>query len=401
MFRTLLLILLLAVGVQAQPKGREALGTKLPVQIYLSLPPRSAQVLDSFIQEFAQTHTYLDIQVKNFTTPQELYKTLSDPNRPAPTMALVENSWLPALVQSQPALYPVETWMPKEQFGMSWAIKNNAQNALWEASQVNGNLYALPMFFTTKALIYNSDVLLKAGIKQVPTTWEQVLQAAKKISDPKASQQQVTLSLGDNPSNIARNFQLLVWQNGGEGLNNSVSASNPVAVQTTIDFFKKLTPGLAPVDGQPAMLPVGMYIGNVEDYLNLRTTGLPVKTAMIPGFDKFSRITENQGWALAMFKSVPDRELYKVQELAFFITDFQQQLRFAEQTPYLAAHLKVFDNPFYRRERLADHSNLRVFLNSIGKSKIVDTTRMERYDSAGKSLGAVLRGEKTSQDLLK
>lgn len=401
MFRTLFLLILIAMGVQAQPKPREALNTKLPVQIYLSLPQRSAQVLDSFIQEFAQTHTYLDIQVKNFATPQELYKSLSDPNRPAPTMALVENSWLPGLVQSQPALYPVETWMPKEQFGMSWAIKNNAQNSLWEASQVNGNLYALPMFFSTKALIYNSDVLLKAGIKQVPTTWDQVLLAAKKISDPKASQQQVTLSLGDSPTNIARNFQLLVWQNGGDGLNSSVSANNPVAVQTTIDYFKKLTPGLAPVDGQPAMLPVGMYIGNVEDYLNLRTTGLPVKTAMIPGFDKFSRITETQGWALALFKNVPERELYKVQELAFFITDFQQQLRFAEQTPYLAAHLKVFDNPFYRRERLADHSNLRVFLNSIGKSRIVDTTQMDRYDSAGKSLGSVLRGEKTSQDLLK
>lgn len=399
MFRTLLFILLLTLGVAA----KEPLNTKLPVQIYLSLPPRSAQVLDSFIQEFAQTHTYLDIQVKNFATPQELHRTLSDPNVPAPTMAIVENSWLPGLVQSQPALYPVETWMPKEQFGMSWAIKNNAQNALWEASQVNGNLYALPMFFSTKALIYNSDVLLKSGIKQVPTTWEQVLAAAKKISNPKAAQQQVTLSLGDNPVNIARNFQMLVWQNGGDGLSTTVSANNPVAVQTTIDFFKKLTPGLAPVDGQPAMLPVGMYIGNVEDYLNLRSTGLPVKTAMIPGFDKFTRITETQGWALALFKNVPDRELYKVQELAFFITDFQQQLRFAEQTPYLAAHLKVFDNPFYRRERLADHSNLRVFLNSIGKSRIVDTSapQLERYDSAGKSLGPVLRGEKTSQDLLK
>ena len=399
MFRTILLLLLLTLGVAA----KEPLNTKLPVQVYMSLPARSAQVLDSFIQEFAQTHTYLDIQVKNFSTPQELYQSLSDPNRPAPTMAIVENSWLPSLVQNQPALYPVETWMPKEQFGMSWAIKNNAQNVLWEASQVNGNLYALPMFFSTRALIYNSDILLKSGIKQVPTTWEQVFQAAKKISDPKASPQKVTLSLGDTPSNIARNFQMLVWQNGGDGLNSAVSANNPVAVQSTVDYFKKLNTGLAPVDGQPAMLPVGMYIGNVEDYLNLRTTGLPVKTAMIPGFDKFTRTTETQAWALALFKNVPDRELYKVQELAFFITDFQQQLRFAEQTPYLAAHLKVFDNPFYRRERLADHSNLRVFLNSIGKSRIVDTSaaQLERYDNAGKSLGPVLRGEKTSQDLLK
>ena len=128
-----------------------------------------------------------------------------------------------------------------------------------------------------------------------------------------------------------------------------------------------------------------------------------MKTALIPGFAKFTRTTETQGWALAMFKNVPEKELYKVQELGFFLTDFQQQLRFAEQTPYLAAHLKVFDNPFYRRERLADHSNLRVFLNSIGKSRMVDTSgsQSERYTSVGKTLGSVLRGEKTSLDLVK
>ncbi|MBT9583798.1 extracellular solute-binding protein [bacterium] len=392
-------------GVQADtPKARDAIGAKMPVSIYLSLPPSSARVLDGFVQEYQQTHTYLDIQVKNFPRSEDMYQELCSTSKPSPTMAIVENSWLPSLVQHQPNLYPVETWMPKEQFGFSWAIKNNAQIPLWEASQVNGTLYALPYFFSTKALIYNTDVMLKAGIKQVPTTWDQVLAAAKKISDPKATQPQMTLWMGnpDNPGSIARNFQMLVWQSGGDGLAANASAATPVAVQSVVDYLKKVNPGLAPVDGPPASIPVGMYIGNVEDYLTLRNTGVPVKTAMIPGFDKFQRISETQSWSLAMFKNVPEKELYKVQELAFFMVEFQQQLRFAEQTPYLAAHLKVFDNPFYRRERLADHSNLRVFLNSVGKSKIVDTSGRapERYLSIGRLLGPVLRGEKTPQDLI-
>jgi ABC-type glycerol-3-phosphate transport system substrate-binding protein len=169
-----------------------------------------------------------------------------------------------------------------------------------------------------------------------------------------------------------------------------------------VDYLKKVAPGLAPMEGTPSQPPAGMYIGSVEDYLQLRTSGLPVKTALIPGFDKAQRITETQGWALTLYKSVPEKELYKVQELAFYLLDFPQQRRWAEQTPYLAAHLKVFDNPFYRRERLADHSNLRVFLNSVGKSKIVDTSGRlpERYTSVGRMLGAVLRGEKTPQDLI-
>jgi len=388
-----------------QPKARDVLGAKLPVSVYYSLPPHTARVLDGFVQEFQQSHTYLDIQVKNFPRPEDLYNELTTAGKPVPTMAVVENSWLPGLVQNQPSLYPVETWMPKEQFGFCWAIKNNAQLPLWDASHFNGTLYALPYFFTTKALIYNTDVMMKAGIKQAPTTWEQVLAAAKKISDPKASQPQVALWLGnpDNPVGIARNLQMLVWQSGGDGLSSeSGAASTPVAVQSAVDYLKKINSGLAPVDGTPATLPVGMYIGNVEEYLNLRGTGIPVKTALIPGFDKNLRISETQGWALAMFKSVPDKELYKVQELAFYLVEFQQQLKLAQQTPYLAAHLKVFDNPFYRQDRLADHSNLRVFLNSVGKSRMVDTSSRatRRYGTIGKMLGPVLRGEKTLQDLI-
>lgn len=390
------------LAAQTTPARASASG-KLPVSIYYSLPAGPAQLLNTFVQEFQDTHTYLDIQVQNFPTADALNRALSTPGNP-PTLAIVETSWLPGLQQTQPALYPVETWMSKEQFGFSWAIKNNAYVPLWDASHVNGTLYALPYFFTTRALIYNTDVFDQAKVKQVPATWDQVLAASKQISDPKSKDKRIALSLGtpDRPDTIARNLQMLMWQNGGEGLGNSASAANPVALQSALDYLKKLNIGLGPVDGESPLVPVGMSIGDVEDYLRLRALGLPVKTAVIPGFDKNSRITETRGWSLAMFRNLPENELYKVQELAFYLLDFPQQRRWAEQTQYLAAHLKVFDNPFYRQVRLSDHANLRVFLNSIGKSRMVDTSgrQSERYVSVGKLLGPVLRGERQAGELL-
>ena len=144
-----------------------------------------------------------------------------------------------------------------------------------------------------------------------------------------------------------------------------------------------------------------MWIGNVEDYLTLRSQGIPVKAALLPGVDKKNRGSEVQAWAWGMFRTVPDNQLYKVQELAFFLLDFPQQLRWAEHTPYLAAHIKVFDNPFYRQERLADHSNLRVFLNSIGTGKLVPTgdRHLSGYRSIGKNLDSVVKGQKPVSEL--
>lgn len=399
--RTLTFVVMLAyLGLLALPgwgqtPASQAPGSKLPVSIFTSLPQESARVFQGFVSEFQETHPYLELTVTNFPQPEALYRELSTPGKAAPTMAIVETSWLPGLVQSQPDLYPVETWMPREQFGFSWAIKNNAYVQLWDASHVTGHLFALPMWFSTRALIYNSDAFEKAKIKQPPATWEQLGVVARQLTGPKSTLPCLSLGQPDDPANLARNFQMLVWQSGGEGLHASPAA------EAAVECLKKLGPCLTPLDGEPSLAPLGMAIGTVEDYLKLRASGLPIKVAPIPGLDKNQRITETQCWALAVFRSVPERELYKVQELAFFLMDFQQQRRWAEQTPYLAAHLKVFDNPFYRQARMADHANLRVFLNSIGKSRIVDTSANapQRYLAFGKMLGPLLRGEKTLTEL--
>ncbi len=46
----------------------------------------------------------------------------------------------------------------------------------------NGEVYTLPYNLTTYKLIINDDLFAKAGIKEYPKTWEQVREAAKKIT---------------------------------------------------------------------------------------------------------------------------------------------------------------------------------------------------------------------------
>ncbi len=144
-----------------------------------------------------------------------------------------------------------------------------------------------------------------------------------------------------------------------------------------------------------------MFPGTVADFLALHAQGLPVKAASLPGPDKSSRITEAQVWALGMF-DVPPTQLYKVQEFAFWLTDFPQQRRWAEETPYLAAHVKVFDNPFYRRKRAEVHSSLRVFLSVLNRSRPLNTTEkaISVLDNVGKQIPSVLKGEKTPAEIL-
>ena len=386
-FRICLVWLLLASWAMAQ-------GGKLPVSIYYSLPPAHAKVLEDFVAEYRLTHVYLDVTTKNFPQPEGLYLALVSGQDP-PTFALLDPTWLETVIQKQPSFLPVETWMPKEQFLLNWAVKCNCFVPLWDSCTIQGKLMAMPFCFTTKALIVNADVMAKAGIKVLPATWDQLAKSAEKIADPKKSSGLFALALSvlGTPEQNAHTLQILVWQNGGDSLGEVAGDAVQKANQTIVSWGKFL----APLDGPatPASC-VAMFVGTMEDYLNLRTQGLPVKVALLPGVDKKNRGTGVQAWAWGIFKTFPTDQMYKIQELAFFLFDFPQQLRWAEQTPYLAAHLKVFDNPFYRQIRLADHSNLRVFLNSLGGAKLVPSTdrNLAIYRSAGKNLDTLLKGEK-------
>ncbi len=399
----LLVGVLLSVAARAQtppaPK-KELPGSKLPVSVYYSLPAEHARVLESFLSEYREGHAYLDLQSKNFPNPDELYRALNSPAQ-APTIALMETSWLPH-INKHGQLLPVETWMNKEQFLFNWSVKCNCYNPLWEASHVDGTLMALPYFFTTKALIYNADMLTTAGVKFPPATWEQLAAAALKMTVPGGTIGFALTPVSSNPRQLARSLQVLAWQTGSDLLTPQGALTG--MAERAVTFISDLSKQQAVADPDRQVPPeqVGMFIGSVEDYLALRARGLNVKTAVVPGPDKNSRTTEMQAWTLGIFKSVPENQLYKVQELAFFLLDFPQQRRWAETTPYLAAHVKVFDNPFYRRERLADHAGLRVFLNSLSKSKPVDTASpsIQNMETMGRKVPSVLRGEKAARDLM-
>ncbi len=371
-----------------------ATSTPMPVSIYYSLPATSAQVIETFLAEYRQTHPYLDIKSKNFDRSEELYRALTKPGE-MPTLAIMETSWLEEITNKQQDLLPVETWMPRETFLFNWSVKCNCQLTLWDGSQVAGKLMALPYFFTTRALIVNPDVLARAGIKNIPTTWDDLVKSAKKLANPQTADglTAVSLSLSGSHETNARALQILNWQYGGNGIDGRGLDENDKALQTICSW----KPILSAWEGPPVNPNnVAAWIGNIDDYFTLKQRGLTLKVATIPGVDKRSRTTETQGWSLGMFKTFPDRELYKIQELAFYLLDFPQQRRFAEQTPYLAAHVKVFDNPFYRKERLADHANLRVFLNAINGSHLLPDTDVQarEYVRTGQQLSERLKAAK-------
>lgn len=134
---------------------------------------------------------------------------------------------------------------------------------------------AIPDSSQPFALFYNKSMFAKAGIASPPTTWNQFVADAKRLTDPRTGVYGAVIPPSDNYYNNHITW-LLARQNGGELINSSgtaaLFASKPVnqVLQFYVDWMSKfhiVAPSDAEfteadavsnfLDGKAAMFPVG------------------------------------------------------------------------------------------------------------------------------------------------
>lgn len=89
--------------------------------------------------------------------------------------------------------------------------KTNFYDTLWNYNSIDGQIYGVPVGFTTHALFYNKDLFTEAGIEE-PTgdwTWDDLQTAAKTISE-KTDAKGFAFSMKPDPYD----FEMYLWSNG-------------------------------------------------------------------------------------------------------------------------------------------------------------------------------------------
>ena len=89
--------------------------------------------------------------------------------------------WLPEYVAAG-YLRPLDEYVKDEALGGKDFDFGDFQPSLVKIATVAGKLYGLPTFVQTPLMVYNQEMLGKAGVP-APKTWEETLSAAKKLHD--------------------------------------------------------------------------------------------------------------------------------------------------------------------------------------------------------------------------
>ena len=151
-------------------------------------------------------------------------------------MIFGEGTWTSSLVDSG-LVIPVTDVLSQDYLDQFY------ENSL-EASTVDGEIYTLPMYMSPFILYYNTDILEKAGVESVPTTYDELLAACEKISGMTTEDGNAIYPFGQTTASVAISgsaINSMIFNFGGEVLtaDGQLSIDND-GFKQTFEMLKQL-----------------------------------------------------------------------------------------------------------------------------------------------------------------
>ncbi|MDA3920051.1 MAG: sugar ABC transporter substrate-binding protein [Salinisphaera sp.] len=150
------------------------------------------------------------------------------------------------------------------------------------AFTVHNKLFGLPFDSYAGLLYYNKDMLKKAGFDGPPTTWQQLLQYDKKLTDKSKGEYGYILQSAHNETQTADAFARFLWPWGGKFLDvktHKVMVNSPDSIKG-IEFRRKLV----------KMMPAGIVSYDHPQVVQALVQG---KAAMITEWSAFYTSLKN------------------------------------------------------------------------------------------------------------
>src|SRR5438445_9469919 len=170
--RLLVLALLCAIAAAGSACGR---GESKPATIKVVIAEYSRDHTRPFWQGLAEQYTKqtgvkVDLQVIDWNSIDQQVSTMIQNNQPPDVLNL--NSF--SSYARDGLLYPADDVL-------SPATKDDFLESFARGGQYKGTLYGLPILSSARAFFYNRDLFAKAGIAAPPKTWDEFVQAARKL----------------------------------------------------------------------------------------------------------------------------------------------------------------------------------------------------------------------------
>lgn len=195
----------------------------------------NAQAFERLAKDYERTHPQVALKVVTVPGADLLTKLqTAAASRTLPDIAIGDLVWVPRLAGTgrladlKPHI-PAATW-------------NDIYPEMLKFGSSGGKQLSIPVSANTLAMMINTDLYAKAGLDPAkpPKTWEELSAAAATIKDKTGKPGfELYTQPGDSGEGVTWNFQVNLWQAGGEFLtpDNTKAAFNSEAGRKALGFW--------------------------------------------------------------------------------------------------------------------------------------------------------------------
>ncbi|PSP02499.1 MAG: ABC transporter substrate-binding protein [Cyanobacteria bacterium QS_7_48_42] len=369
-------------------------------------PPANRDIFNSLVDKFNQTHNQIQVEALYVGQPDgQLPKILTSVVGEVPPDLLWFVPQLTGQLVELDAIRPLEDWLNQS------PVKSEIDPVLFESMELNGHIWSVPFGTNNAAIFYRPSLFEKAGITKIPQTWEELREAAKKLTqdfdgDGLTDQYGMFLSLGKGEWTVFA-WLPFVYSAGGELLENKqpnlVDSGTIAALQFGGNLVEEGWATLSAPErgfelnnfltGRAAMQVTGPWT-----LAQLRQTDTDYDVFPFPVCKKRAAVVGGEN--LFVFKTAPERE-QAAWEFLEYVLSKEFQTEWALKTGYLPVNLEAQQSEKYQAF-VQENPVLEVFLKQMNWARsrpiIPGYTRIS--ENFGRAIEASLLDKQNPKDAL-
>ena len=368
-------------------------------------PPPNRDVFQSLVDGFNQTHPNIHVTPLYIGQPdQQLPKILTAVVGNAPPDLLWYSPMITGQLVELNAIQPIENWLNNA------AVTEEIDPALFESMTLNNQVWSVPMAVNNAAIFYRPSLFQKAGITQLPLTWEEFRQTAKILtqdtnSDGNIDQYGVILSLGKGEWTVFTWLPFMYSANGElieENQVNLINQGSVAALQLWSDLIADGSAILsAPergyeqdlfIQGKVAMQITGPWTLGYLEAENIDYGVMPIPVADVP-----AAVTGGEH----LFVMTKDaKQQAAAAEFLQYVLSENFQIQWSLGTGYLPVNLKARQSETYQKF-IQQQPTLEVFLKQMtwARSRPIVAGYSRISENLGRAIEATLLGKSPKQSL--
>jgi multiple sugar transport system substrate-binding protein len=372
-------------------------------------PPSNRDVLQELVKQFNDRHPDICVEAlyvgqQGEQTPKILASIVGD----APPDLLWYNPTIAARLVELDAIRPLDDFLADS------PLRKEIDPNLFDSMQFQGHIWSVPFGTNNAGIYYRPSLLAAAGITQLPQTWEELRQVARKLTqdtdgDGRVDQYGILLPLGKGDWTVFMWLPFL-WSGGGELVDTQsatgVDLVNEGAI-AALQFWRDLIEDGSAVLSAPErgyeldrflQRKVAMQFSGPWTLGQLQATG--VDFGVMPMPSAVQRATIIGGENLFVFKTTPSREKAAL-TFAEFVESEEFQTQWAMGTGYLPVNLKARQSEAYRAF-IKRQPAVKVFLEQVqyGHTRPILLGYRRISENLGRAIEAVLLGKSSPQAAL-